>query len=204
VKNANSIIGIPDEVIGLGAVRNWILNHYREEIVIMFDDDIKYCLSLLNISPVRIENRIDIEKIIYNVALNAYEAGAKCFALSQTCDVRKYSHSQPFILNSGVGGMIGVIGRELTFTEKNKLKVDYDYVLQNLKKYRIVWIDSRFGFVAIRDTNIGGNSTYRNQEQLNNEIQFLQDKWGKHIKISKDKSKFRTTINVKRTQQLTV
>lgn len=204
VKNANSIIGIPDEVIGLGTVRNWILSHYKEEVLIMFDDDIKYCMSTLNVSPVKIENRDDIEKIICNASLNAYEAGAKCFGFSQTCDVRKYSHSQPFLLSSWVGSVVGVIGRDLRFTEKNKLKVDIDFTLQNLKKHRIVWIDARFGFVPTRDTNVGGNSAFRSQEQLELEIQFLKDKWGKHIKVSNNKSKYRTSINVKRTQQLTV
>ncbi|NTV25918.1 MAG: hypothetical protein HGB01_06875 [Chlorobiaceae bacterium] len=204
VKNANEIIGIPDAVVGLGSVRNWILDHYADEVVVMFDDDIKYCVSVLNFSPVRMEHPDEIEGIIYNCALNAYEAGARCFSFSQTCDVRKYSHSQPFLLNSWVGSVVGVIGRELRFTEKNKLKVDIDFTLQNLKKHRIVWVDARFGFVPTRDTNVGGNSAFRSQEQLEVEIQFLKDKWGKHIKVSNNKSKYRTTINVKRTQQLTV
>lgn len=204
VKNASEIIGIPDEIVGLGSVRNWILEYYKEEVLIMFDDDIKYCMSTLNFSPVRIENREEIEMIIFNAALNAYDAGAKCFGFSQTCDVRKYSHCQPFLLNSWIGSVVGVIGRELKFTEKNRLKVDIDFTLQNLKKHRIVWTDARFGFVPTRDTNVGGNSAFRSQEQLEKEIQFLKDKWGKHIKVSNNKSKYRTTINVKRTQQLTV
>ena len=204
VKNADAIVPIPDEVVGLGAVRNWILDHYEEEVVIMFDDDIKYCLSVLNLSPVRMDHPDEIEGIIVNCALNAEEAGAKCFSFSQTCDVRKYSHSQPFLLNSWVGSVVGVIGRELRFTEKNKLKVDIDFTLQNLKKHRIVWVDARFGFVPTRDTNVGGNSAFRSQEQLDLEIQFLKDKWGKHLKVSNSKSKYKTSINVKRTQQLTV
>jgi hypothetical protein len=204
VKNADAIEPIPDSIVGLGAVRNWILDHYKEEIVVMFDDDIKYCLSVLNVSPVRIENREEVEAVIFNAALNAWEAEAKCFSFSQTCDVRKYSHSHPFLLSSWVGSVVGVIGRELRFTEKNKLKVDIDFTLQNLKKHRIVWIDARFGFVPTRDTNVGGNSAFRSQDQLEKEIQFLKDKWGKHIKVSNNKSKYRTSINVKRTQQLTV
>jgi hypothetical protein len=204
VKNVNSIVGIPDEVIGLGSVRNWVLDYYQEEIVVMFDDDLKSCISVLNFSPVTIENREEIDAIIFNCALNATEAGATCFGFSQTCDVRKYSHSQPFLLNSWVGSVVGVIGRDIRFTEKNKLKVDIDFTLQHLKKNRIVWIDARFGFIPTRDTNVGGNSAFRSQDQLETEIQFLKDKWGKHLKVTNNKSKYRTTINVKRTQHLTV
>jgi hypothetical protein len=204
VKNANAIVPILDSIVGLGAVRNWILDHYKEEVVVMFDDDIKYCLSLLKFSPTRIKCLQDIETIIFNTAMNAWESGAKCFGFSQTCDVRKYSHSHPFLLNSWVGSVVGVIGRELRFTEKNKLKVDIDFTLQNLKTHRIVWIDARFGFVPTRDTNVGGNSAFRSQDQLEKEIQFLMDKWGKHIKVSNNKSKYRPRVNVKRTQKLTV
>ena len=37
---ANPILTIPDEIMGLGPVRNWVLDNFKENIVIMIDDDI--------------------------------------------------------------------------------------------------------------------------------------------------------------------
>ena len=36
---ANPILTIPDEIMGLGPVRNWVLDNFKENIVIMIDDE---------------------------------------------------------------------------------------------------------------------------------------------------------------------
>ena len=36
----NPILTIPDSIIGLGRVRNWVLRHFEERTIIMLDDDI--------------------------------------------------------------------------------------------------------------------------------------------------------------------
>ena len=36
----NPILTIPDNIIGLGQVRNWVLRHFDERIIVMLDDDL--------------------------------------------------------------------------------------------------------------------------------------------------------------------
>ena len=204
VENAENIVGIPDDIHGLGSVRNWVLDHYEDEIVVMFDDDIKHFISVLNLSPVNITKPEMIDQIINNIAVCCMDAGLSLFGLSQFGDVRKYEHTQPFLLNSWTGTIVGIIGRKHRFTEINKLKVDADFTLQKLLDDRIVWIDARYTFSCVRDSNKGGNSLYRSQARIDKEVDFLKRKWKDHIKISsmssqgKANGKYSLKLNVKR------
>ena len=134
VNNYSNIVGIPDKIEGLGAVRNWILDYYSEEIVVMIDDDIRCFMSLLNLSPMRINKPDLVHQIISHCALCCLDAGLHLFSFNQMGDVRKYQHTEPFKLNTWVGSIVGVIDRKYRFTEQNKLKVDADYTLQHLLK----------------------------------------------------------------------
>lgn len=205
VHNANDIVQIPDSIKGLGAVRNWVLDYYKDEILVMFDDDIDCFFSLLNIKAFKITDVDMIDLIIDNCASNCLEAGASMFSFNQVQgDIRKYDHTQPFNLKTWTGTIVGVIGRKYKFTEINKTKVDADYSLQCLLKDRIVWVDNRFSFGCKRDNNVGGNSLYRNQDSVNKEIQFLKDKWGKHIKITERENKYSLKLNIDRTQKIII
>lgn len=44
---SNPILTTPDDVCGLGMLRNWCLDNFSEETVVMVDDDIAhfYCLT---------------------------------------------------------------------------------------------------------------------------------------------------------------
>ncbi len=196
------IVPIPDSIHGLGAVRNWVLDNFSEEIIVMFDDDIKNLISLLNVSPVRINDLDEIYDIVQNTAYNAYEAGVSVFSFDQKGDVRKFRENRPFILTSWVGSVVGVIGRKYRFTETNKFKVDADFSLQCILNDRIVWIDSRYSFIPERDCNRGGCSLYRNSETILKEIEFLRKKWGKYIKITEGKGTYQLSLKVKRTQKI--
>ena len=193
---------IPDKVKGLGAVRNWILDHFKEECIIMFDDDIRNVTNVQNYSPLQITDPEQIEWIIWNTAWNAKEAGAKIFGWSQKIDVRKYRPFQPFAFDHWIGTAIGMIGRDYRFIENNKLKVDADIILQALLKDRYVWNDERYGFVNLKDTNTGGNSIWRTEEQIKKETEYLKRKWGPWIQIGQQKTKRKLSLRVKRTTSI--
>lgn len=202
VDNYENIISIPDEITGLGSVRNWVLDYYSDEIVVMYDDDVSHFFSLLNDKAYKITDRDMIECIIGNAAINCMDANLSMFGLNQVqSDVRKYDHTQPFNLKGWGGTIVGIIGRKYRFTEINKTKVDADYSLQCLLRDRIVWIDNRFSFACKRDHNKGGNSLYRSQDRINKEIAFLENKWGSHIKISNHNHTYSLKLNVQRTQR---
>src|SRR5881296_2039956 len=43
------IVAIPPERIGVSAVRNWIVRHFPQGVVVMYDDDVTGCRTLASL-----------------------------------------------------------------------------------------------------------------------------------------------------------
>jgi hypothetical protein len=196
----NPIVTIPDEIEGLGQLRNWVLDHYTEETVIMVDDDINHFYCLTEYRTRDVKDPEEVVQAIINTAVMAKDAGVHCFGFSQT-DIRKYNATEPFKLNGWVGCIIGVIGRKYRF-RNDKFKVDIDYCLQNILVDRKVWIDSRYYCSQARDNNLGGNAKFRTNEEFDKSLNSLLDKWGSALKLGKHKGQVRLSISVKRKQAI--
>ena len=196
----NPILTIPDNVIGLGRVRNWVLRNFEDRTIVMLDDDIirLYCLTARRARP--ITDPEEITQVIINTAVMADDAGLHCFGFSQT-DIRKYNGCEPFKLTGWVGGVIGVIGRQYTFRD-DKYKVDIDFCLKNMLVDRILWIDDRYCFYQLRDNNVGGNSAFRTQEEYEQSLDSLVSKWKGYLTKSYHASQVRLRTKVKRKQDI--
>lgn len=200
-KVANPVITTPDDIVGLGKLRNWCIDNFKEQTIIMLDDDITKCYCLTGYRTKAIRDPEVVLEVILNAAIMAKDLGVGCFGFSQT-DIRKYNATQPFDLCTWVGGIIGVIGKGIRF-RNDKFKVDIDFVLQNLLTKRIIWQDTRYYFFQLRDNNAGGNSDFRTKENYIQSTKTLKDKWGKYLKISnKHASQLKITLNVKRRQSI--
>lgn len=201
-KVRNPILTIPDEIKGLGKVRNWVLKHFKEETIIMVDDDIRNCYCLTHEFTRKITDGNEVVQILINTAVMAKDIGARVFGFAQT-DIRKYNGCDPFNLNTWIGGVIGVIGRKYDF-RNDKFKVDVDYCLQNLLVERIVFQNTMYTFPQMRDNNKGGNSAFRTEDDYNKSVQSLSDKWGDSIKIKWHNSQIKISLNVPRRQSLEI
>ena len=195
--DAGRIVCYGPEVQGLGETRNFVLDHFNEDLV-MLDDDIKYFISLMNLSPIKYKDASSIEQILDTAYNNSLEVGAKCWGINQNPDVRKYHHNEPFKMSTMIVGIVGCNLDNLRFTTQNKSKVDIDFTLQNLMEHRIVWVDQRFGISVGRDNNKGGCSLYRTNEAKQREMSFLKNKWGQYISIGSYKDKEKINIRVPR------
>jgi hypothetical protein len=193
---------VPDEIVGLSKLRNWVLDNFCEEIILMVDDDVK-CLSYVAGYLTRriIEPEV-VWQIVENTGLCAKDIGTSCFGFNQNWDSRKYQHNKPFKLSGWCGGAIGVVGRKIRFFERNMLKVDIDYCLETMLKDRILWIDNRYAFYQIRNINVGGNSTFRTKEKVRQEIANLKEKWGKFFVHKYTRTGEEVQIKVDRTQTI--
>jgi glycosyltransferase involved in cell wall biosynthesis len=182
-----SIIRIPDKIKGLAKVRNWALDHFRERVVVMLDDDITKVWCISHEKGYNITDPATINQIIDNTARCCIEAGARVFGFNQAWDVRKFKANNPFKLTGWIGGVIGVVGRRLRFDETNKLRVDVDFCLQNMLENRIIWKEDRFSFVQQRFSNVGGNSIFRTADADKTERDYLKRKWGAYVIFAKTK-----------------
>lgn len=199
-KVSNPILTTPDDIIGMGRLRNWVLDNFTERIVIMLDDDIARVYSLTGRKSRAIVDPIEIIQILINNAIMANDMGVGLFGFFQT-DIRKYKGTDPFSLIAWVGGVIGIIGREFRFRD-DKYKVDVDYSLQNLMVHRRLFCNNMYTFSQKRDNNVGGNSIFRNQAEYEESVKTLKEKWGRFINVTKRQTQITIKTNVKRKQAI--
>ena len=197
---SNPIITIPDEEKGLGNVRNWCIKNLQENTIIMLDDDITACCCLSHERTVNIKDPEEVLQILINTAVMAQDLGVKVFGFNQT-DIRKYNGCEPFNLNTWVGGVIGVIGKNRYF-RKDYFKVDIDYCLKSLMVERIMFQNTMYLFRQSRDTNKGGNAMFRTEKDYNKSVETLKEKWGDALRVRKHKSQIKITLNCPRRQKI--
>lgn len=198
----NPLIEIPSEVKGLGAVRNWVLKRFDEETVIMVDDDILKMYSLTGPKSRSIKDPDEVIQVLINTAVMAKDMGVSFFGFSQT-DIRKYNSTEPFILNSWVGCVVGCVGRKYWFRQ-DPFKVDIDMTLQCLLNDRILLMDNRYHFGQNRDNNVGGCSIFRTDEAFEKSIETLVTKWEPYISVGgkQFKGQLKVQMNIPRRQHI--
>lgn len=192
----NPVVTCPDDVKGLGMLRNWVLDNFDDETIVMVDDDIRVCICKTGYRTRNITDPLEFLQVITNIAVMAKDAGCHCFGMSQT-DIRKYNPTSPFNLCTWVGCVIGVIGRKYRFRD-DPFKVDIDFTLQNLLVDRIVWVDDRYYCYQARDNNRGGNAEFRSKEGFKQSVDTLLQKWGKYLKMKMHQGQIGLSIQVKR------
>lgn len=196
------LVAIPPEIKGVSAVRNWIVQRFEEEVVVMYDDDIT---ALRTMSGLRNRNLKpdEIEAVVENTAYSAAGAGARLFGWNQRPDPRFLMRNEPVNFTHWVGGALGVVGKEVRWDEMLKFKCDIDACLTEMLKTRIIYHEARFSFVQGRDKNLGGNSLFRSPERIATEKRYLASKWRGNIKVGEAyQSQDRVSIKVDRRQKV--
>lgn len=179
------IVPHPDDVSGIAPIRQWVLDYFDDEAIFFVDDDAYACISLVNYSPRKIMNLDAIRQIVWNAATVAKEMGTAVFGFSQGMDVRKFRMFEIFALKGWSGGVIGIIGRDFRYDTSLKLRADIDFCLQVLLERRFTFIENRFGFLHKRFGVVGGNAANRSAERNQQEIDYLQRKWGGALTVPK-------------------
>lgn len=185
---------IPDEIVGLGAVRNWI-NQNIDGDILMLDDDIVSFTLVCYEKSVKIKDSDITTAMLDSIYQVSKDLNASLWGISQSKDPRQYTACEPFSLQSWIGSVIGVNSKELKWDTTNKLRVDVDASLQAILKDRFVWIDKRIGFESAKDFNAGGNTRLRSNARLKAEKEYLKKKWGANIIFGHDK--FRDGVNIR-------
>ena len=80
-----------------------------------------------------------------------------------------------------IESLVGVVGRGLWHDERQRLKADYDFALQHLKRDRLVWKDMRYFLYQNRNTLPGGNMPFRTAAREELEVENLRQWWGEDV-----------------------
>jgi hypothetical protein len=197
-KVSDRLLVHPASVIGIGPLRQWVLDHVDDRCVVMVDDDVTHCYSRVGFHKVRIEDAPTCQALIERLAILAQDAGVRVFGFCQGERSLAYSNHEPFSLNTWVGGIIGVIGRELRFDTSLLLRADIDFCLQSMLYDRIVLVDARYSFIHTRFGGGGGNAANRSSESHEKEIAYLLRKWSPYLEHVRAKGTTRLVVKVKR------
>jgi hypothetical protein len=188
----------PAEVVGIGPLRQWVLDHVDDPCVVMVDDDVTHVYSQVGFHKERIEDAAAAGAIVERLAILAADAGVRVFGFQQAARPLTYANFRPFSLDTWVGGVIGIIGRELRYDTRLLLRADIDFCLQSLLHDRIVLVDGRYSFIHTRFAGGGGNARQRSAERHAREIAYLKRKWRPYLAEVQAKGTVRLVVRVKR------
>lgn len=195
----SNVVAHPDAVVGMGPLRQWILDNFSDERLLMADDDIYACYSVTRERKLSIDRPDDVRAVVECAAECAAGVGARIFGFSQAWDVRKFLPQKPVNLCGWVGGVVGFIGREVRYDQGLLLRADVDACLNSLLRHRIIYQDLRFSFAHKRFSGTGGNAAVRSEGQHQRELSYLLKKWGRHLEVRRTKTAVRLILNVDRT-----
>ena len=199
-KVSDRLLVHPANVVGMGPLRQWILDHVPDKCLVMADDDITRVYSQVGFHKRRITDPAEVAAIIERVAILAGDMGCSVFGFAQGAKsmVHFNCNCRPFHLNLWVGTVLGVIGRRLRFDTSVVLHDDIDFCLQALLDDRIVLCDCRYYFAHAYLKLGGGLAALRSGERKEREIAYLRRKWGRCLDVVQAKGTTRLVVRVVR------
>ncbi len=197
-KVSQNLLVHPAGVIGIGPLRQWVLDHVEDPCVVMVDDDVTHAYSQVGFHKRRIEDADTVRAIVERMAILTTDAGVRVFGFTQAARPMSYANFRPFGLNTWVGGLVGIIGRELRYDTTLLLRADIDFCLQSLLHDRIVLVDARYSFIHTRFGEAGGSARQRSSEPHEQAIRYLRRKWGPYLDHVPAKGTIRLVVRVER------
>lgn len=189
------VLAVEDEKINsLGKVRQWIIDNAKEDVVIQIDDDVKHLAYMFkNSTQYLTEAQVIDELMRISQILLDLELGFA--SLSMNPDPRR--HVSEFLWKAITGGICWFNKKALRGKyEPNLMKVDADFMMQELLYNRICIIPDYICLYAEHDTNKGGNNTNKSYIRLVENNEYLKTKWGRYYDFDYKTNK--TKILVKR------
>lgn len=193
-------------VYGLGELRQWILDNFDKKLIVQCNDDVEGLYCLVGRRPRLINDPQAMMQIILNQANIIEELGVSVFTFSPVgADIRKFWPQNPFRFNRIEGCLFGVLRpTRVHLDPRVRQHDDVDLTLTCLLHDRYVWMDSRFAAKHDYMTKAGGNSEIRGSMNMDEEIDYLRNKWGKYFRPLHKKTMLSTMIAVDRQQEIKV
>jgi hypothetical protein len=195
---SDRVWAVADNLISdLGATRQYIINNSDVDIVVQLDDDItafRY-VNKLHRDTITDETVIVDEFLRMCQILEDLKLGFG--ATKMVDDTRKYR--MPFVFN-GIIGICVFFNKEYLkgVYEVGRIKVDIDFLLQELLYNRIAIIPAYIVPTAEYDVNKGGNNKNKLFSKIVADNDYYKAKWGKYYKYTGNSKRNTTQAIVER------
>jgi hypothetical protein len=195
IDNGNDIIVCPDEIQGnISRVRNWIKDNLMNDndAIIMVDDDNKGIGRWEN-QKYKLFKYDELYEFCESLTILCKDFNYYSFGLNCVIDKGAYREHTPFSTTKFIGAPFhGIMkGNLCEYDEEIPLKEDYDWTLQNLKKYKGVLRCNFASYNVKQAEQKGGCASMRNIKEEERQFMLLQKKWGSKI-IQQDKKSKRS------------
>jgi hypothetical protein len=183
------VIAIPDECDGsITKKRNWILENIPRPLI-MIDDDVESIgyfekrSGMKNGDHRRKTLDPDLLMDFFRQSFELCEQfGSKMWGIAQNEDNRIYKEHLPFSLSKiALGPFQAHLSHDLKFDDRVGSKDDYDFALQHLRKYNILFRWNKFHYICEHGFNSGGIVSMRTLDREIHESKQIMRKWGTKI-----------------------
>lgn len=176
-----AILPHPDNVLGLGAKRQWIIENHAP--VFMVDDDVLKVLWMMREKIERLAPE-EVYAVIQNGHEMALELGVKVWGFPEAGPPISFHPTEPFRLNAFIHG--GVMGIEadhgLYVHPKIRHYDDLWLCALNAHKHRLNFSDRRVAFqLAKPERNTGGNADNRLQTAMRDDAVIMRETFGHEV-----------------------
>ena len=195
-KNGNDIVVCPDSAQGnISRVRNWILDNLfddKTDCIIIVDDDCKAISRWQNQDNTKFSEN-ELIDFCEKTSVVCDELNFKLWGLNTVTDKGAYREYTPFSFIQFIGCPFHahIKGTELRYDEDLPLKEDYDFTLQNIKKFGGCLRVNFANYDVKQSEQEGGCANMRSLKKEKQQFYALQKKWGKDI-IKRDKGSKRS------------
>ncbi|MBN2377044.1 MAG: hypothetical protein JXD22_11625 [Sedimentisphaerales bacterium] len=181
-RHTKNLLVHPAALVGMGPLRQWILDNVADPCVVMIDDDISVCYSQVGFHKRRIEDPAEVQAIVERLGHLAQDIGDCVFGFAQSARPMAYANFSPFSLDTWVGTVAGMNGRSLSYDTRLMLRgEDIDLTLQALLHHRFVLAECRYYFAHAMFKLKGGNAVNRSSERHRAETEYMLKKWRGHL-----------------------
>ena len=167
-------------------LRNWILSRFGgNKPIVMIDDDLMGIRSYVHNKPKEYRDPDFMNAIVNNMISLLIDLNAGIGCWSRIASPTYFRAFNPFNTVSIMGGAYCINSkRKYIFDEMFKVIDDIDFSMQALQHDRFVICDNRFYWRFNKTQSLrGGGQMIRTSKNDEADIQRLQRKWGKYIKV---------------------
>lgn len=178
----DKVITIPDECDGsLCKKSNAILNRSPSKWTLILDDDITSIHCFDNGKDKTLTENECQEMITEGFSM-ASQIGARLWGINQNSDEMAYASFRPFNLLSPIlGPFNGHLSPVLRYDPSVIGKDDYDFWLQNIRKYHRTFRMNKYHYIHDHGKKSGGFVSMRTMESELAGVQRMEKKWGKKV-----------------------
>lgn len=192
-----NLIVLPKGIQGNNArVRNYILDNYNDNPLVMMDDDTMSIGIYDEGKRIKLNEQDLFDKITNHIQLMK-DLGAYLGGVNLILEPRAYRINCPYSFFTPILGPFNIhIKSAVRYSEELNLKADYDYFLEQIKTNKLTLRDNRMNYDHKKLTYKGGCAMLRNEAEERKQFDLFQKKWGVIVQVDKQ-SKEKFDINPK-------